>query len=154
MDININVRMQKYTGTATSANKSVTDKQSKTSPAKKSEAVSTKTGKDKLAMNASEFISKKFIPAAKAAISVVAAAKAINTINRIEGSISGNRFRERRRSDFLRTATRPLSTVSTIVSTSFDRYFEMNREMEQMQYRRGLAGLSLPFREGNSGITL
>ena len=154
MDININVRMQKYAGTATSANKSVTDKQSKTSPAKKSEAVKTMTGKEKVASTSSNVILKGFLPAAKVAITTIATAKTLSTLNRIEGAVSGNRFRERRRSDIIRTFTNPAGTIKSIIGQNFNQYFDVLREMEALSYQRDLAGVVLPFRPGNTGITL
>jgi hypothetical protein len=154
MDININVRLQKYAGTATSASKSVSDKQSKTSPAKKSQAVKTLTGKEKLAKMSSDVIMKGFLPAAKVAFTTIATAKTLSTLNRVEGAVSGNRFRERRRAQILRSFTNPLGMMKSMVGQNFDQYFDVLRQMEALSYQRDLAGVVLPFRPGNSGITL
>ena len=151
MDININVRAVDGTRTAnTSADKQTTNKRSRAPMAK------TKKAKKPGYMG----ITAKGIESsiAKIGIPLVAGAAikigAVRTMNSIEGTVTGNRFRQKVRGDIINSFARPFSTGARIVSTGFNQYFDVLREQERLTYQRNIAGFALPFRPGNSGITL
>ena len=144
MDININVRMQKFAESATSAEGSV---KRKTSPRKKTQSVNTDTG-------LTSILEGQLRTFAKGALSIVAMGKLATTLNRIEGSITGNRFQERRRSDTIRTITNPGGMLRNVVNTSIEKHYETIREFERADYRRQLSGLVMPFRDTDPGMRL
>jgi len=150
MDININVRAVDGTrSTNTSADKQTATKRTRSPVAKKANA--KKPGYQNI-------LSQKMLGAAKGALPLAAAAvikvKTLSAMNNIEASVTGNRFRQKSRSDVLRTFVNPIGMVRSVVNDNFNQYFDVLRQSERLTYERNIAGFVMPFRSGNSGITL
>lgn len=164
MDININVRaVSGNKGTNTSVDKQIANKITQAPKSKTGNP--RKTGKDKMVgaytnppyktmSNGSLGLLKKATPIIIGAIVLRSLSKSVNSTNRIIGTITGNRFAESRRADFISAASNPIGLVSKIASTTFQKNFEVQRDNERIDYKRELAGMSLPYREGDFGITL
>ena len=162
-DININVRLQQYKGTPTSSGNSIVNKSERTSPAKsrKSRALGKNTGvmKTKSAFQQNTVVSQMGMK--KGGLTSVAilaamktAGKVLNTYSRVQGNVTGNRFRETRKQTFARTLGSPFDTIRDIAQMNYKRYFELTREFERLDYKREMAGMSLPYRHGNTGMSL
>jgi hypothetical protein len=164
MDININVRAvngTKQTNTSTTkqvANKENNSPTAKTSNPKKTawqnwgSSISNPANKS---MSGSGLgLLKKATPLLISAIALRQVSKSLNTGNRIIGTITGNRFAETRRADFIGAVTDPIGLISRIASTTFQKNYEVLRDNERIDYKRELAGMSLPYRNGDNGITL
>ena len=146
MDININVRLQKFRESATSASGSVKRK-NKSLNTIKTESIPAETGLAKIANGNIGLMSA-------GALTLMATSKMLHTANRLEGSITGDRFQERRRSDMLKTATNPAGMLRSIITTQITKHYDTTRELERTEYRRQLSGLVMPFRDTDPGLRL
>jgi len=162
-DININVRLQQYKGTPTSSGNSIVNKSERTSPAKsrKARASGKNTGvmktKSAFQQNMGTLqtgMKKGGLTSMTILAAMKATGKILNTYSRVQGNVTGNRFRETRKQTFARTLGNPFQTVRDIVQMNYERYFELNREFERLDYKREIAGMSLPYRHGNTGMSL
>jgi hypothetical protein len=146
MDININVRAVDGTRRAnTSADKQTATKRTRSPMAKKADAKKPGYG---------NILGKKAIVGAKLAAVAVLKVKTLTALNNIEASVTGNKFRQKARSDLLKTIFNPAGMGSAIIKDSFNQYFDVLRETEKLTYQRDIAGFVMPFRSGNAGITL
>jgi len=154
MDININVRAVNETRTTnTSTDKSATNKQFKSPKAKSNNAKSTGSMKLKNFANPQKLL-KTGLTAIGIAAAVRATAKLLNDSNRIVGTVTGNRFGESRRADMIKMGSNPFGMMTQITKTYFKKSYETDRANQRIDYNRELAGMTLPYRNGNAGITL
>lgn len=150
MDININVRaVQGERQTNTSADKQASNKRMHTPKTKNIKAKTPQINQIS-AKSAAKVILPLYITSRVKQKTFAA----FNRANRIAGTISGNRFGESRRRDFLNAASNPFNFARTAITTAFNQSFDIQRQNEKIDYNRQLAGMSFPFREGNNGITL
>ena len=154
MDINMNLRAVNQSSTGnTSSSTSVAKKRSRSPKAKTTNSKSTGSLKLK-DFTSTNRILKKIIPAASAVGVVVAVNKTLNTTNRIVGTITGNRFGEARRRDTIKGTLNPIGMMKQITTTYFQKTYETDRANQRIDYNRELAGMTMPYRNGNAGITL
>jgi len=97
---------------------------------------------------------RKGLAALGVAVALRTTAKALNTTNRVVGTVTGNRFGETRRGDIISAAFNPIGMINRIAKTSFRKSYETDRANQRIDYNRELAGMTLPYRNGNAGITL
>ena len=155
-DMTLTVRLQHFTGKATSTDSAVKGKRGTGVPRAKTATGGTKAGGELLKSSSGQGMGAL----GKAGIIVgagVAVAKSVgsgaSTFTRIQGTVTGKRFREARYSDFIKTFTEPWSMAKEIARNSFEQRYETKRELERTQYRRDMAGMVLPQRSGSTGIT-
>ena len=152
MDININVRLQQYKQTSTSSSRSISNKKGRTRASARTDKVDSDsflniTSKNKLG----SILGLKTLGMATA---VMVAGKVANTANTVQGMVTNNRFRQKRQSDLIRTATNPVGFFAGAYKKGLVNQYDVFRENEQRDYRRQMAGMYLPFRNGNQGSTL
>lgn len=150
MDININVRLQQYKAKATSSKDSVNRKKKNTSSAKWQKFMG---GANKAETKSLSSIASSFMPAIKISSSIIALSKIANAGIQISGTVTNNRFRQKRQQQTMRALTRPDKFLKTSAVSYFERNFDIMRQNEQIDYRRRMAGMYLPFRQGDNGIT-
>lgn len=97
---------------------------------------------------------KKAIPVVGVVAAVRATNKAANGVNRVVGTVTGNRFGESRRADIIKGSFNPIRMLTQTTKTYFEKSYETDRANERIDYNRELAGMTLPYRNGNAGITL
>ena len=104
---------------------------------------------------------KKMAALGKVGIAAVAASKAAevagktaNRYGRAVGSVTGNRYRQKRITDVGDAIKNPIGFGASIYKEYVEEQFETQRENSRIEYRRRLTGMSLPVREGNHGVTI
>ena len=78
----------------------------------------------------------------------------INTHASIAGSITGNRFSEKRDKAIGSLMKNPATAPFKIAKRAFERTFEVRRELERIDVKRRKTNTYMPFRYGNSGVTV
>jgi hypothetical protein len=150
MDININVRaIQGERQTNTSVDKQVSNKRLHTPKTK-----NIKSKKPKITEISAKSAAKVILPLYLTSKLKQKTFTNLNRANRIAGTITGNRFGESRRRDFLSLASNPFAFGLSAATTAFQNFYEVQRENEKREYKQRLAGMSFPYRNGNNGITI
>lgn len=143
--ININVRLKQFKGRQTSSSTSVEQKTGTTSAKPKSGSVKGTTGLGKIG----KFLGKgKGLVGTGAALSLMAGA--FNTGGSISGTVTGNKFAEKRMKDTASAMIFPMG----VAMKGIGRVFELQREMERVDIRRAQTNTYMPYRNGNTGITI
>jgi len=149
MDITVTIRMQQYKGSPTSTKTKTQNKKSpgRTNkvPSGTSPPIGQKTSGAKMGA-----LGKGFVGLAGLGIAKKQIVSGLNTANKIQGTVTGNRFREQRQGDVL-NFTSPIKMIRNIASTTLERTFELARETQKLDTQRRRQNQILPFREGNSG---
>ena len=151
-NISITVKLRQYKGKNTSARKSVSKKKGKTSSSPKAEGFNSLSGMSKV----KSMLSGSGALAVGGGIMAISGAvgAGINTHASIAGSITGNRFSEKRDKAIGSLMKNPATAPFKIAKRAFERTFEVRRELERIDVKRRKTNTYMPFRYGNSGVTV
>lgn len=151
-NISITVRLKQYEGKNTSSKKTISKKNRNTSSGNSIASESGGSSIDGALGGASRLLKGKGMAGKFGLVgaSVVATSKAVGIAGDISGTVTDDKFMTKNIKDMSTFMLNPAKALPAM----FNRFFDLQRELEKVDIKRQRTNTYLPYRHGDAGVTL